>query len=504
MTTSAPKTSAVEAHEWHNWPAPTPSAILSRSAVSAALWLITFSASLAVVLWMPARTWLVFVALALSTTVSLHRLTPPLQFFSLLFLASFLLFPALAEAPSAEEGATVVIGLFLLGFLGGARLASRTYAPPARHWEAANRLVPVRSLLLVAAAGLLVRVLLTASGQVGLQAQYSSGSSESGPLALVASIGAACAAAAFWAIRSQPPVARYTSLLATALVLGHALSLAFSGFRGAGPSYLILVWIIGGPARRRLSASLWSPKRLVGPMMIVALGISLFLVGAVLREGYAAAAGKTSAGTQGLPTLKSVIDRLDGRSAFEVAYTHRDDSLAHRAVDPRPQVAAAIPRILFPDKPVVDYGRQVAYAFYGIPYAYRTSSTVTFLGDLYINVGTTGVFLLATVLGFALQRLLERLMAAMTGLSYALTYIVSAAVLRIESPVILNAVAMLRQVVFLVLLLAVVRLIASVSRRGSEPGQSGEVRASRRPSAFAPASASGPVLPAHAGLPMSR
>lgn len=456
------------------------------SGVPAAVCAITLATSLAVVLWLPSHTWLVFAALAASTGLVLRRLTPPLQFFSLLFLGSFLLFPALAEQPTAEAGATVVIGLFLLGFLAGARMASRSGSTPGRLWAAADRLAPLQSLLIIAAVGLIVRVALLATGQVGLQAQYSSGSSESGPLALLATTGAAAAAAAFWAIRGGQAPGRWRSLFALSLVLGHAVSLAFSGFRGAGPSYLILVWVIGGTVRRRATPSPWAFKRVLAATLLVVLGVGLFVVGAVVREGYAAAAGKTSAGTTGVPTLEAVIERLDGRSAFEVAYAHRDDSLAQRAVDPRPQLAAAIPRILYPDKPVVDYGSQVAYAFYGLPFSYRTSSTITFLGDLYINIGVAGTFAVAVLLGFGLQRLSQRLMAATTGLSFALVYILSAAVVGTESPVLLNAVETLRQAVFLIVVLAVVRFVAPTLPSKRAPGES--LESARRPGARGSAS----------------
>lgn len=430
-------------------------------------WCITTGVSLGVVTLAPTTTWLVSASLVASAIVVWRRMTPPLRFFCVLYLASFIVLPSFSQttAPVNAEGASLVIGLWFLGFVTGARLGSRRLdarttptGRPETLW--ASR----RHLVVLGVAGLLVRCALLVSGQLGLEAQYSSGTSESGPLALFAIIGSVCAAAAFWVGRGEPETRPGFPLVTTGLVLAHAASLAFSGFRGAGPLYLIVVWIVGAESRRRSAVPQGAKWAVVG-VALVAVGIGLFAVGAAARQGYAADAGKSSESTAGIPTQEAILLRLDGRTPLEVAYSHRHDSLARDAVAVRDQVAAVIPRVIYPDKPVVNYGTRVAYAYYGIPYSYRTSSTVTFLGDIYINAGLAGVCVVAALLGLLLQRAFQRLLSADTGMSYAVSYVLVAALLRIESPLILNAVEVLRELIALILILALARAVAPLAGR---------------------------------------
>src|SRR6185437_181691 len=64
------------------------------------------------------------------------------------------------------------------------------------------------------------------------------------------------------------------------------------------------------------------------------------------------------------------------------------------------QLVALIPRVFWPDKPVMDYGQRVTSEIYALRDV-QSSSTISTLGDVNLNSGPYGVLVIGIVIGIA-------------------------------------------------------------------------------------------------------
>jgi len=250
------------------------------------------------------------------------------------------------------------------------------------------------------------------------------------------------------------------------LVVLQAVALAYSGFRGAAPFYVIAVVIcaigMSGPLTDRPIG-----KQAFGGVLVATLMIGLFALGVSVREDAASAAG-TGQGTMSRTNfLPTTIQRFDESRALDKAWEYRNDAAAHNAVSLRDQVTAIIPRVLYPAKNTVDYGQEVSIAVYGSPVTTRNSNTVTTLGDALINLGLArGVVLIGAYL-FLFDTAFRRLRSAATVMSLSVRVAVLVAALNLESAAVLNIVSTIRISLAVLALQWVVKKIIP-SRAGRE------------------------------------
>jgi hypothetical protein len=257
-----------------------------------------------------------------------------------------------------------------------------------------------------------------------------------------------------------------------AIVLSGAqmLALALSGFRSAAGDFILAILV--GAALTLPRGSVWRRKSrllIVMPVLLM-LTISTFMLGSNVRNEAASRLGISSSGTR-LFTLDNAahntLTRLQLGSSLGKAIEFQNDKTAKAAVSWTTQFAAVIPRFLWPEKPIVDYGQRVSVAIYGYTYG-QSSSTVTTVGDSLLNFGLVGLVLIGFLAGYAFRRFEMRLRSNSGWLSVVVGIVIVYSVLDQESPVILIIIGILRNFLVTAGLWAAATLIANIKRtRGS-------------------------------------
>jgi hypothetical protein len=292
---------------------------------------------------------------------------------------------------------------------------------------------------------------LVTSGRLGIGAQFAMGvSTPTGILGILSTVGPVVTLMLLiTALGSGQKVAP-----AVLLVLAQDGVLSLSGFRGAPVIFLISVF--AAAALTLPSDSKWrKPRRaaVAGTGLALACLVA-FSAAAVVKDRVAKEMNASSEGTQlfgwaDAPTYVST--RLDLGSPLSQAVELKDDSTVTAAVSWVFQIQALIPRALWPDKPTIDYGQRVSAAAYGQNYG-QSSSTITTIGDTLVNFSILGVGIASVLLGLILS-LAERRIRAGVGLpSLVLAAGLSGAVVGQESPLILIAAGLIRNVVVAALL----------------------------------------------------
>jgi len=236
------------------------------------------------------------------------------------------------------------------------------------------------------------------------------------------------------------------SRVAIVLAVAQALVLALSGFRGAGGVFVVSILV--GAALTLPFESAWRRKSrllVVLPSLLVLI-VSTFILGANVKNSVAGELGVSSSGTQLFTldnALRNTSTRLQLSSSLDTAIKYQDSAAAKEAVSWKDQLGAAAPRLLWPGKPVVDYGQRVSVAMYGLTYG-QSSSTVTTIGDSLLNYGLVGLALTGLLIGYALSRVEDRVRRAVTGLSLLLAAVVIYSTIGQEQPVILILVGIVR------------------------------------------------------------
>lgn len=366
---------------------------------------------------------------------------------------AFILAPILSHH-SAESMAPMwaIVAIWFSGWSAGQyfadlRSAQRERASwPSWEWSGDRWILPS---VLVGIASLSVQGFLLHQSAIGYAAQIH-GLTSTGPLAFVALVGPVAISTAYWLPRLVGSISRQGRVLTVILVLLQALALAATGFRGAGPLFLLTVWLVG---------KRWEPgwrlniRRAVGLSIGVLAIVTLFSIGSSTRATVADAVGTASAGTRvgSLENLPSVvIKRFDFLPSIEPALDLSSTGPAKAAVSPETEIVAFVPRLLWPGKPVIDYGEQVGQAFFNIPVGYRTSSSITWVGDLFVQGGPAAVLLTAVGLGFTLKRRLRPRTKPDT-VRLAGSFIVVNILMTLDSPLLISAAAGLRAfIVFVV------------------------------------------------------
>jgi hypothetical protein len=313
----------------------------------------------------------------------------------------------------------------LVGRASGATRTDREWAPPTwPHFALTAGLISVQAFLIL-------------SGGVGFAAQLALGlSTPEGLPGILATAGPVVSLMLLiTALGSQRRI--LGAALLTAL---QATVLALSGFRGAAVLFIIAIVVAGVLTLPRSSPWRRSRRVVVVVSILVAFAVASFIIGASVRNATATQLGVSSAGTQvvSLEQLFPVVTtRLDLGTALQTAIEFQDSRSVQEAISWTFQVQALIPRFVWPDKPVIDYGQRVSVAVYGYSYG-QTSSTITTIGDTLVNFGIPGMIIAAVLLGFVLSLAERRVRGSVGVLSLVLAASLSYAVAGSqESPLIL-------------------------------------------------------------------
>jgi hypothetical protein len=332
--------------------------------------------------------------------------------------------------------------------------ATRKGEPEKRASTRVRQSVSASAVMFVGAMALLIQAYLIRQAQIGYAAQVR-GYSSIGLASIAASVGPVALAVSYWLVRVSPRPSAGLRRASTALVVAQSVAIAATGFRGGGPLYLLTLWLLGKnwSVEQRAKAR----RSLLFPLVAVGIPV-LFFLGAQERARVATTVGRTSEGTElksitALPT--QIIERFDLQPAVQAALDRADFPSARRAAAPSSQLVAFVPRFFWPDKPTIDYGKQIAYEFFDIPLQYTTASSITWLGDLYVQGGTFAVAGAGLALGFLLTRVLANA-SVPTSVNLVIGFTLIQAFLNLESPVIIVAAAGLRTVIVLALLYQVV------------------------------------------------
>jgi hypothetical protein len=259
---------------------------------------------------------------------------------------------------------------------------------------------------------------------------------------------------------------------AVGLAFVQIVVLALSGFRGAAGVFIVSI-VVGGaltlphdsPWRSRSRLSVMAPT-------LVLLTVVTFIVGAEVKNAAANRAGVSSAGTQLFSrnnAIKNTATRLELASYLETGIEHRGEENAVKAVSWETQLRAGIPRFLWPGKPDVDYGEKVSASIYGLDYG-RSSSTVTTIGDCFLNFGRLGILVAGLLLGYAFRRIHVTVLRGRGAPSLLLGVVATYSFAGQESPLVLSLVETVRVWLIAGALWAATTLIA---RLGSSRHPSG-------------------------------
>jgi hypothetical protein len=143
----------------------------------------------------------------------------------------------------------------------------------------------------------------------------------------------------------------------------------------------------------------------------------------------------------------------------------RNETAVQDAVSWRAQLRQLIPRILWPQKPTVDYGYRVSVAIYGIESGHN-SSTITTIGDVLINFRLYGLVLSAILLGLGLSFGERRLPGGGGPFALAVASGLASFVATQELPLIGAAVGVLRNALLAVALWLLCRALSGVRGHG--------------------------------------
>jgi hypothetical protein len=296
------------------------------------------------------------------------------------------------------------------------------------------------------AAGLVgVQGNLVLSGSLGFESQLDSGVST--PTGIAGILSTAGTVVVLMLLAVSLGSGRRVGL-ASLIAAVQAGVLALSGFRGAS-----LVFLISVVAVCALTLPARSPWRRPRRLALVGVGLALvallgFLVGAVVRDRVATERSLSSRGTQLFgagDAVSYIAARLDLGDPLDRAVRLRDDPGLVEAVSWRFQAQAFVPRALWPDKDILNYGQRVSAAAYGMR-ASRSSSTITVIGDTLVNFSPAGVSVAAILVGLLLGGA-ERRIRAGTGLpSLVFAAGLSSFIVGQETPLILSVAGLARNI----------------------------------------------------------
>lgn len=247
------------------------------------------------------------------------------------------------------------------------------------------------------------------------------------------------------------------------LVVIEIAASSLSGFRGAAPNLMLGIFIFCTLALP--ADSPWkSPKR-VGATVLAAIILALggFLVSASIKSSVAANMDLSSAGTRA-PTVDLVVKRVSLVEPLQAGVLARGNLAARSALSWQNDAISLIPRAIYPEKPTLDYGQTVTETIYGSEA--KSSSTITFLGDIYLQFAWIGVICGALMFG-AFCAFVNRIRWRIITLpSCALLGTIAMSITNIEGQALLTAVGALRTFLLVTFGWWLLRLVTDHRRKG--------------------------------------
>jgi hypothetical protein len=431
----------------------------------------SLAASLLVATFAPTRNLglaLIVLVGAVAFSCVLTPRSAPLRLYIVALLLAFMIFPLLAGERLGAVGPVVsLLAVWILAWSFGTSVAS---CLPSRipQGEKVRRQWSILPFVTFGAVGLAVQGLELLRG-VNLYSLQVTGQVDVGPDALLRAAVPASLAVAFWLVRlmaGSPGWQRFTA----AAVAAQAIMLLFSGFRGFAAIYLLTVWLTGsayGKQPLTVVTTGGRTRRAVSLVVSVVLLLALIQLAALRRADIAAGHGLSVAGTRtfSVDDPFAFADRFNYARYVEAAIDRASDPIASDLSSPATQILAFVPRVFWADKPIIYYGREVAYYYFDVPREYHSAETITFLGDLYVMGGPFSIVVVGASAGILFTRLVLRKRSVATGVSILSTYIAMTVFVSFEQPVILNLADAARAALVLAVLGAAARLGASTRAR---------------------------------------
>jgi hypothetical protein len=186
------------------------------------------------------------------------------------------------------------------------------------------------------------------------------------------------------------------------------LMLTQLGFRGA-PLGMLLATVIALLVVLPSDHPWMRPRQAIAVVAALCLASAFgFWAAAAVRSEAASESGLSSTGTQFRSDTwaRAIGDRLNLEAPASMGVSVANSRAAQDAVAWSTYSQSIIPRAIYPDKPVMDYGQRVTRDIYLKDY--KSSSSVTVIGDIYINARSMGIFICAAALALALAALERR------------------------------------------------------------------------------------------------
>lgn len=339
--------------------------------------------------------------------------------------------------------ATTVPLVWYLGVGVGAALAwanrvNRDFTPTTAIVEFPGRYI------VIGAGFLVVQLALLQTGQFGYSAQIRSGvSTPVGVLGSLAAIAPAYNLAMLYAsvkLNSRMKVA-------VAVATAQLLILAFTGFRGASIGFALAA-LFGSIVCLPRESSLRRPTRaFAGAILTSVVAIVGFMTASRVKSQAAQQLDVVSSGTElwnADTWLPSLASRLDLTAPLEVALPYRGTRVVE-LVDWLSQAVAVIPRVIWPEKPITDYGQVITSVIYNS--SGYSSSTITTVGDVYLNTGFIGLAFVGVGVGFAICHVETFVRSRSAVWPVVLLAALVTTTLDHEAPLALGAIDMLRTVI---------------------------------------------------------
>ncbi len=355
-------------------------------------------------------------------------------------------FPSVSPHLTSSELGLVwlTVSVWLLGWTAGHLLVrQQLHNPPST----AGRLSPRDAgtgLITVGTVALLVEIVGAAGGQSAYATQIAGGSN-TGVASIVASLAVPALVTGFvllWPHANQ----RTRAFLVIAILLQAGVS-SLNGFRGPAIEFLVglgVAYLVVHPTHlhHRLRSLV------LALLVILIIGIPLTLFASVQRQNQATSAGTGNHQSLSLASLPgTTIRRFDEAPAL-AAGLGASGPAVKQTVAMSSQFELFIPRSLWPNKPIFNYGEQISTTVYGLPASYHTSSTITWLGDLYLNGGLVFVLLSGLALAAVVQFTFERAAKGRT-----LTILIAVLLLQVlfsaESPLVFSLAGAFRSFILL-------------------------------------------------------
>lgn len=329
-----------------------------------------------------------------------------------LFVAAwFLIAPIIGEIfPSAGSGLSsfeleavwVTVSVWLLGWSAGQLLVRRHVPTGPRTRTGLGYREASSGLIFVGIVALLIEISQELHGATAYATQVAGGVNTS-ITGTIANLAAPAVTIGF--VLAWPTASRHGRALLALLVFAQVGVGVYSGFRGPAiefPLGVAIAYLVVHPVKlRRKTLTITSAI-----VLIVVVSIPLTLFASLNRQEQAGGALGSAPPLTLAKLPRTTIQRLD-EASFLAAGLAASGPAVKQAVRMDHQIEIFVPRQLWPGKPDFNYGEQISTAVYGLPASYYTSSTITWLGDLYLNGGLILVLLAGMVLATVARRVFE-------------------------------------------------------------------------------------------------